>query len=82
MRVVACVRLSLALDCLHEPGTRPGQEPQEATVFDILDEYRRVFWKDMTLEVALREARAREPYLGAWLVVPATGLDYNAKAVA
>lgn len=45
--------------------------------FDILDDFGRVFWRDMSAEDALRGAGM----LGTlYRVVPATGLDYGAKA--
>lgn len=49
----------------------------EATSFDILDEFGRVFWKDMDRETVLESVNK----LGTmYRVVPATGLDYGTKA--
>lgn len=48
--------------------------------YDVLDEYRRVFWKDMAWGVALESARKLEPYFGAWTVVRSTGLPHGMKA--
>lgn len=48
-------------------------------MFDMLDEFNRVFWKNMTFDVAVAEARTREPFLGAFQVVPASAAAHGEK---
>ena len=51
----------------------------EATSFDLLDPFNRVFWKDMDKATAIDAANRMGPQ---YRVVDHTGLDYNAKVVA
>lgn len=48
-------------------------------LYDILDEWGRVFWKNMPLEIAEANARRLEPYFGAWTVEETSGADHGEK---
>jgi hypothetical protein len=48
----------------------------EVASFDILDEFNRVFWKDMDRASALESVHK---FGTMYRVVPATGLDHGAK---
>lgn len=51
-------------------------------MYDILNEFGRVFWKGMTLDVATKSAREQEPFFGAYQVVPYTGASHGEKVSA
>lgn len=46
-------------------------------MFDIVTDFRRVFWKNMDFESAVKAARELEPYYGAYHVVPTTDATYG-----
>ena len=48
-------------------------------MYDVVDEFGRVFWKGMTIDVAVESARDLEPYYGAYRVVPYSGCRHGEK---
>lgn len=65
-----------AIAAEHEVTT----DDTRAELYDILDEFRRVFWKNMSLTTATTWARALEPYNGAYLVVASSDVPHGEKA--